>query len=146
MKKTYTFTSVVPLPVQQAYRLAADVERYPEFIRSVKSVQILAEEEGRRTVEIVFQHALLSVRHVGHATFHENERIEIRQSEGFGKSLVLTWEFEPAESEQSRATLELIFESSNKWLGTLAAYAIERISAEILDDFIARAQTEARKG
>lgn len=135
MKKSYEFTRVVPLSVERAYQLAADVEKYPAFIPSVKSARIISEEGNVKTVEIVFHHSMLSVRHVGRATFVENQQIEIRQIEGLGKNLLLTWKFEPAEAS-TKISLVLDFESDSRLLGHFAVHTIERITSEILRYFV----------
>lgn len=135
MKKTYKFTRSVPLSVEKAYQLAADVGKYPEFIPSVKSARIVSEEGNTKIVEIEFHHSLLSVRHIGKATFVENQQIAIKQIEGLGKNLLITWKFEPIESS-TKISLVLDFESDSRLLGHFTVHTIERITSEILQYFV----------
>lgn len=135
MKKTYQFTRLINIPVEKAYHLAADVEKYPEFIPSVKSARILSEEYNTKIVEIVFHHPLLLIKHIARATFVENHQIIINQIEGIGKTLLITWEFEPIDIG-TKIALQLEFESDSRLVGYFAVHAIKRISLEIIDYFV----------
>ena len=138
MKTDYTFTQVVNIPVEKAYKLAAEVEKYPQFISNVKSVQVLSEDDHSKTVEIIFHHPLLSVRHVGYATFEPNRRIEIQQIEGLVKNMSIIWEFKPLNSK-TRVTLRMFFETNSRFFGILTKRGVEKITKEILQDFIREA-------
>ncbi|RMD88135.1 MAG: hypothetical protein D6813_12555 [Calditrichaeota bacterium] len=139
MKKAFHYEQVIELPVEKAYRLAADVSSYPRFISNVKSVKVLSEKNNQKIVEMIFNHPLLSVKHVGEATFESNKSIRIKQIEGLGKSLIITWQFEP-ENAHTRVVLHMVFETDSRFMGLFAFKAIENIAQAIMQDFLKEAK------
>jgi coenzyme Q-binding protein COQ10 len=85
----------LPFSCAQLFDLAADIERYPEFLPGWKSARILHREADVLHVEQTLGVGPARLRFHSRAVLHRPERIEVSSSEAPFRHYRLTWLFAP---------------------------------------------------
>jgi ribosome-associated toxin RatA of RatAB toxin-antitoxin module len=112
---------VIAAPAERIYRLAAATERWPAFLPHYRSVRVLAEREGTRTVEMAARRDWIPLRWVAEQR-NDPERPSIRFSHvrGWTRGMEVEWHFEPVDGG-TRVTIEhrlrFRFPVAADWLG-----------------------------
>lgn len=103
-------TIIVPGSVQQAYAIAKDMERYPEFMENVQLVKVVEREAERTLTQWITNVDGRKIRWVEQDLFFEAEqRIEYKLLSGDLKKFEGEWRFDPL-AEGTKITLTVDFE------------------------------------
>jgi ribosome-associated toxin RatA of RatAB toxin-antitoxin module len=86
---------LLPFSCEQVFDLAADVERYPEFLPGWISARILQRESNRLYVEQVLGIGPVRLRFDSRTVLYRPERIEVTSSQPPFRYYSLTWLFVP---------------------------------------------------
>jgi coenzyme Q-binding protein COQ10 len=86
---------LLPFTCEQVFDLAADVERYPEFLPGWISARIVKREANVLHVEQVLGIGPAQLRFASRTRLHRPERIEVTSSERPFRHYSLTWLFAP---------------------------------------------------
>jgi ribosome-associated toxin RatA of RatAB toxin-antitoxin module len=112
----------IDAPVEQVYRVVADVVRYPEFLPGVEKVARLEADIVEMTVRL----GPIDITWKSRATFRPNESIVIELVEGPFRQMDVKWEFTP-QGDRTRARYATDFELN------LRLPAIHRIAARAIE-------------
>lgn len=106
-------TRLLPFSCEQVFDLAADIERYPEYLPGWISAQILRKEADILYVEQVVGMGPVRVKFRSKAVLHRPQQIEVTSSESPFRHYRLTWLLvtRPALSCDLSITVELELES-----------------------------------
>ena len=134
---------IVPYTPDLMYAVAADVERYPEFLPWVVALRVRsrAQEAGREILmaEMAVGYRALRERYTSKVTLDPAARaIDVVAVEGPFRVLENHWRFTP-QGEGARVDFRVAFEFSNRLLQAAAAHAFEKVLLKMTDAFEARA-------
>jgi len=132
---------LLPYAPERVFDLAADVERYPEFLRWWIAARIHRQEGNIRYASQTLGLGPIRLRFDSIAIFQRPERIEVRAADSFPfREFRLIWCFTPSEERNCRAELAVEFEITFGPLRSL----VERVIPLAIADTIAAFETRAR--
>jgi ribosome-associated toxin RatA of RatAB toxin-antitoxin module len=148
---TYKAESVIPVPVDIAFAVAKDVERFPEFMPDVKSVQIL-ERRGDFVVSewtAVVPEFGRTIRWVEEDSWSDNRKTcEFRCVRGDWQVYRGVWSFRE-DAGGARMTLDLEYDMNVPLVGPLIkgiiSMLVEKNAKQMLEAIGARALDVARQ-
>jgi coenzyme Q-binding protein COQ10 len=137
--KIETVSCLVPFSCEQVFDLAADIERYPEYLPGWISARILKREADIVYVEQVLGMGPARVQFRSKAVLHRPERIDVTSSEAPFRHYSLTWLIvpRPAVSCSLSVTVELELESN------LLQHVVNRVLPASIDGVMAAFQSRA---
>lgn len=137
---TRTASHTLPYTCEQLFDLAADVERYPEYLPGWVAVRIIERSANWLRVEQQLGLRLLRQPFVSTAELERPRRVLVRSHDSPFRSLHLEWRFEPAASGSCRVSLNLDFHLQSSFLEQIASALFEQTAAGIIARFERRAQ------
>lgn len=123
----------IDAPIDHCFRIAADIERTPEWDSSVKSVKVLERDADGRPLRVESEADLKvkTARQVMRYSYQEPKQISWVQEKGEAKSLVGSWSFEDLGSGRTRATYAMSADPG-RVLGLLLRGPIEAKVKEVM--------------
>lgn len=130
----------MPYAPEQLFDLAADVERYPEFLRWWITAQV-----RKREANIYYTDQVLGLGpiRVGFATttvLHRPERIDVTSDEPLFRRFRLSWMFVPEPDGRCRVGLAVELEFNSRFLQKVVERVLPIAIADIITAFEARAR------
>jgi len=122
------------------FDLAADVERYPEFLRWWVAARIRKREANSYYAEQIIGFGPLRVRFGSTAVLHRPERIDVTTDEPPFRRFSLSWIFEPQPSDGCRVSFVTELELRSRVLQRLVDQVLPATVADIVAAFEARAR------
>jgi ribosome-associated toxin RatA of RatAB toxin-antitoxin module len=137
-----TRSCLLLVPVEQAYRVVADVERYAEFLPACRSVSVLERRIDEHQVEWVEAQVTVGKAGAEYEFVTENQgvlnqRIEVQLKRGPFKRLHGLWSFKALGDEGCRIELRLEFEALGVLAGVLNPVA-QKAADRMVDAFSQR--------
>jgi coenzyme Q-binding protein COQ10 len=141
---SHTESRVVPYTAELMYSIAADVERYPEFVPWCADLRVLKREEvGAREIllcETVVGFKGLRERYTSRATLVARDfRIDVTQVDGMFRKLETHWRFTP-EGKGCRIDFSIAFEFKSRVLSAVAGGAFALVVSRMTHAFEERAR------
>jgi coenzyme Q-binding protein COQ10 len=122
----------------QLFRLAADIERYPDFIPWCKSARVLSEDGTERMVDNHFGIGPLDMHFLSRTVTRAPDSLDIAAADGPFQDFRLIWRFLPAATGcRVEADYQIAFRSP--MLHGLAGIAIHEVERRVLKRFEERA-------
>lgn len=122
----------------QLFRLAADIERYPDFIPWCKSTRVLCVDGAEQVVDNHFGIGPIDMHFLSRAVARAPDRLDIAAVDGPFTSFRLIWHFAAQESGcRVEAEYSLAFRSP--MLQGLARLAIREVERRVMARFAQRA-------
>lgn len=131
----------LPFSCEQVFDLAADVERYPEFLPGWISARILKKDANILTVEQILGVGPARLRFGSTTVLHRPQRIEVTSSEPLFRHYSLTWLFAPGVAGSCNLSVisELELESN------LLQYVVNRLLPASIEGAIAAFEARANR-
>ena len=131
-----TASTIIRAPLEAAYRVAKDVERFPQFMPDVQSIRILERSGSRLTVEWIGLMQGRKVRWVEEETWDDAaHRSAFRLVEGDFSKFEGTWSFEEI-PEGTSTTLALDYEMELPLAGALLASLLKVLVRKNLESML----------
>ena len=140
----------VPYTAEQMYQLVNDIEKYPEFLPWCEASEILSASEDEVRASVTLAKGALKKSFTTCNRLQHNKMIEVRLVSGPFRQLEGFWLFEdlhpdPEQSSepakpQSRVSLDLEFEFSNKLVSMAVGPIFGQIANNFVDIFCKRAK------
>lgn len=127
---------------QQAFDIAADVERYPEFLRGWISVRVQSREANICRVDQVLGLGPIRVKFVSTAVLQRPQRIEVTSSEAPFRYFRLTWRFETAPQD---AGCRVSLSASVDLRSEMLQHVVDRLLPALIADTIAAFENRVRR-
>jgi ribosome-associated toxin RatA of RatAB toxin-antitoxin module len=130
-------TTTIHAPLDEVYRVAKDVERFPEFMPDVESIRVLEREGSRTVTEWVGLVQGRKIRWVEED--HWDDAVHVctfRQREGDFTTYEGRWAFE-AVPEGTRTTLNLVYEMDLPLAGALLSNLLRVLVRKNLESMLA---------
>ncbi len=127
--RTDTISRVVPFSCGQLFDLAADVERYPEFLPGWISARIVSRQNNVLQVEQVLGIGPVRLQFDSRTELHRPERIEVSSSDRLFRHYRLGWRFAPGPAEACNLSVTVELE--------LQSFLLQRVVNRILPFSIA---------
>jgi len=130
-------TTIIRAPLAEVYRVAKDVERFPEFMPDVESIRVLERADSRTVTEWVGVVQGRKIRWVEDDHWDDDaHRCRFRQREGDFTTYEGTWSFE-AVPEGTRTTLVLEYEMDLPLAGALLSTLLRVLVRKNLESMLA---------
>ena len=139
--QTYNATETLPWSREQLFDLAADVERYPQFLPGWLDVAILERSETRLQVRQQLGLQLLRQPFVSTAQLQRPERISIHSDDGPFQRLHIEWCFETINPALTRVSLSIKLTLNSPFLESMAGALFNIAAADIVARFGSRAES-----
>lgn len=128
----------LPYTPEQMFRLAADIERYPEFLPWCRAARILERKEGECLAELVISFRHMTERYTSRVVFTPHSAIDVTMVEGPFHHLVNRWRFAP-DGQGTRVDFFLDFQFRSRLLEVMAGHMFEKATSHMIDAFRRRA-------
>jgi coenzyme Q-binding protein COQ10 len=125
---------------EELFELAADIERYPEFLPGWEAVRVLQRDCDRLHVEQhlgfpAFSHAFVST-----ARLEPPERVFIRSQDGPFRDLQIEWRFEACDEGLCQVSFRMEYELASHMLEIVAEPVFQAAASDVVARFRARAR------
>ena len=137
--QTYTASQTFAWSREQLFDLAADVERYPQFLPGWIDASILERSDQRLRVRQQLGLQLLRQPFISTATLQRPERISIDSEDGPFRCLHIEWRFETVNPAQTGVSLSINLQLHSRFLETMAGALFNLAAADIVARFGTRA-------
>ncbi|MFZ1100077.1 MAG: type II toxin-antitoxin system RatA family toxin [Steroidobacteraceae bacterium] len=131
---------LLPFTCEQLFDLAADVERYPEFLSGWISARIVSREGNVLHVEQVLGIGPVRLQFPSRTVLSRPERIEVTSSEPPFRHYSLTWLFTPGPAASCNLTVMVELELQSR----LLQQVVKRVLPASITDVIAAFESRAR--
>ena len=131
---------LLPYRAEELFDLAADVERYPEFLRWWLAARIRDREASVYRTDQVLGLGLIRVRFASKTVFHRPQRIDVTSDEWPFRQFRLSWTFEPQRPAGCRVILVAEVELRSWLLQGVVDRILPGVTADIISAFEARAR------
>lgn len=131
--------SALPYMPEQLFDLAADVERYPEFLPWWIAARVRKREVNVYYTDQVVGFGLVRERFGSKTVLQRPERIDVISTDRMFRKFHLTWVFEPLPVNGCQVALSVDLELRSKLIRSLFGRAIIRTVGSIMSAFEARA-------
>lgn len=138
---SHTVERVLPYSRELLFDVAADVERYPEFLPSWTTARITRRDADRYWTEQSIALGPVCARFGSETIACRPERIDVTSTEAPFRSFHLSWTFEPDPHGGTRASLAAKLDLHSRLLERIA----EPLLRGIIADTIAAFETEAAR-
>lgn len=133
-------SAVVPYTTEEIYDLVNDVARYPEFIPWCKHCEILSTSENNTRARMTFAKGAIEKSLVTSNTHERGKSIDLELVDGPFRHLRGHWRFYDLGDGNSKVTLEMDFEFSNKLVAYAFGKLFTQLSNRLVDSFVQRAR------
>ena len=132
---------LLPFTREQAFDLAADIERYPDFLRGWITARILKRESNICYVDQVLGIGLIRVQFSSQALLRRPERIDVTSSDPPFRRFSLSWLVEAGPSAGCRVSIVADLELRSRFLQQVANRVLPATVMDIIAAFEARARS-----
>ncbi len=129
----------LPYTRDQLFDLAADVERYPDFVPWWVAARVWKREGNIYYTDQVIRFALVRKRFRSKTILQRPERIDVTSTDGPVRNLHLTWLFDPRPGDECQVSLSVELVLRSQLLQDLFAQAMIRTVGSIMPAFEAQA-------
>ena len=136
---THAVKKVLPYSCEQLFDMVADIESYPAFLSGWVAARIIEQTGNYLRVRQQLGLPLLSQSFISTAELVRPSQISIRSNDGPFQNLLITWKFQPDESEQCEVVLDAKFTLRSRVLDRLARGFREKAVGDVLTRFESRA-------
>ena len=130
----------LPYRPEQLFDLAADVERYPEFLRWWLAARVRDREASAYRTDQVLGLGPIRVRFASKTVLHRPQRIDVTSDEWPFRQFGLSWIFEPQRPAGCRVILVAELELRSWLLQGVVDRILPAVTADIISAFEARAR------
>lgn len=130
---------MLPYTQDQLFDLAADVERYPEFVPWWVAARVWKREGEVYYTDQVIRFAMVRQRFGSKTTLRRPQRIDVTANHGVIRNLHLTWLFEPRPGNLCEVSLAVELAFGSQLIEGLFAGAMSHAVEPIMSAFEARA-------
>ena len=129
----------LPYTRDQLFDLAADVERYPDFVPWWVAARVRKREGNVYYTDQVIRFAIVRKRFESKTILQRPERIDVTSTDGSVRNLHLTWLFYPQPENGCQVSLSIELDLRSQLLQDLFAQAMIRAVGPIMSAFEAQA-------
>ena len=129
-----------PLPygLEQLFDIAADIERYPAFMRGWREVRLVSRTDAGAIVDQVIGLGPLTLSFRTTARFQRPTRIDIGSSDPAFRSFAMQWVFARADEHTSTATVSADIALRARWLDVAAQPLLPGLITDVAEAFTRR--------
>jgi coenzyme Q-binding protein COQ10 len=131
--------SLMPFTCAQVFDMAADIERYPEFMPWWISVSIVKRQDDTCDVEQVLGRGPVRVRFASRAVLQRPQRIDISSTDPQFRQLDLVLRVLPHAQAGCSLAITLTLQLQSAWLQQLVRALLARTMDEVVAAYQARA-------
>lgn len=129
----------LPYTVEQMFDLAADIERYPEFLPRWSHARILRQENDVLHVEQELDIGIRRLRFQSRAVLHRPVRLRISSDAAMFRQMNIEWHFASGTECGCQATLAVEMEMRSMLLDAVAGRIVSSLTHDTFNRFIDRA-------
>ena len=137
---TYTEKRHVNFSAEQMFDLAADVEKYPEYLPWCTATRITKREEDRIQADMVIGFKMFREKFTTKAHFDRPRKIDVSYHNGPFKYLISHWVFEPVDEKSCTIDFHIDFEFRSALLQKLIGKVFNEAVHRMIMSFEKRAR------
>ncbi|MFQ5773629.1 MAG: type II toxin-antitoxin system RatA family toxin [Kiloniellaceae bacterium] len=131
---------VLPYTAEQLFDLAADVERYPDFLPWWVGARVVKRDGDVYYTDQIVRFGIVRQRFSSKTALRRPERIDVTSNDRPFKDFHLTWSFDPLPDGGCRVALAIDLELRSRLFHELFAQALVQAAGRIISAFEARAR------
>ena len=131
---------LLSVPPPQLFDIAADVERYPEFVPWCAAARITRKEGGVYYTDQVMRLAVLRQRFLTKTVMDRPTRIDVTSDDPVFREFHIAWTFDPAPGDRCDVSLSVRFELRDPTIQRLMALFIPGMPKRLVAAFEQRAR------
>ena len=135
----YTAETTLPYSAEQLFDVAADVERYPEFLPGWVAARVRKRSGDSYCTDQIISFGVLRERFSTRTVLHRPDRIDVTSRERPFRDFELTWEFAAMPDGRCRVTLTTRIDFRARIVEGLFGHALARLAEDIVAAFARRA-------
>lgn len=135
----YTAETTLPYEPEQLFALAADVERYPEFLPGWVAARVRKLDDETYLTDQILRFGVFRERFSTKTVLHRPHRIDVSSTERPFRNFELTWTFEPTSDGRCRVTLTTRIAFRARLAEQVFGRALARLTDDIMTAFARRA-------
>ena len=132
---------LLPFTREQAFDLAADIERYPDFLHGWITARVVKRESNICYVDQVLRIGLIRVQFSSRAVLRRPERIDVTSSDPPFRHFSLSWLVEAGAPAGCRVSIVADLELRSSFLQQVVGRLLPASVADMMAAFEARART-----
>ena len=133
-------TALVPYSPAEMFALVADIERYPQFVPWVATVEVLERKPDQVVARMHMERSGVREKFTTRNVLAAPHRMDMHLVEGPFKSLEGRWTFEDIAGRGTRIGLSMSFEFTNPLVSMLLSRTFEKSCGQLVDAFVERAK------
>ncbi len=130
----------LPFAAETLFGIAADIERYPDFVTGWISAQILRHDDHSCRVDQVLGFGPVRIRFWSDAVFQRPSRIEVTSRQAPFRFFSLTWQFDPAADGGCLVSVAADLQLQSRTLQHVVDHLLPQSVEDIMAAFAARAR------
>jgi coenzyme Q-binding protein COQ10 len=134
-------SGTLPFTCEQVFDLAADIERYPEFLRGWISARIRKRESNISYVDQIVGFGPIRLQFTSKAVLHRPERIEVASTEAPFRQFSLLWLVAADSPVGCRVSVAVEIELQSR----IMQHAVNQMLPAAIDDIITAFEARARR-
>ncbi len=131
--------ALLPYLPHQMYLLVNDVKNYPSFVPKCSGATILSESEALIIARLELSLGPLASAFTTRNKLKQDQSVTMSLEDGPFRNLEGIWLFKPLGDEGCKVSLDLEFEFSNPVLSLAFNGIFKKLTEELFDSFISRA-------
>jgi coenzyme Q-binding protein COQ10 len=147
---SHSESRVVPYSADLMFAIAADVERYPEFVPWTVALRIVRRQNQGENEILIAQTVVgfqaLRERYTSRVVLdRKHYAIDVTQTEGVFRKLDTHWKFTPLDEQSCRVDFAIQFEFKSRVLSAVAGRAFGLVVKQMTKAFEERAAALSKK-
>lgn len=134
-------SALVPYSAHEMYQLVADIEAYPQFLPWCGGARLISREPTVVAAAIEIAYGGINKTFTTRNYLTPGARMQMELLDGPFKHLDGNWHFQELGARESKITLDLDFEFSNKLMAFALSSTFSKIADSMVDSFLQRAHT-----
>lgn len=130
----------LPYSPEQLFDIAADVERYPQFLRWWIAARVRDPQESGYCTDQVLGLGPVRLNFASRTTLDRPRRIEVSSSDSAFRHFSICWRFEPRPHASCRVSLSVSLELRSRLLQAILEHVTPNTANDIMSAFKARAR------
>lgn len=140
----YSIKLNLPWTCEQLFDIAADIERYPEFLPGWKSVTVLRRSANFMQVKQSLGLGPINKSFISEATLDRSSAVNVVSKDGPFHHLNINWAFAEVDDDGCQVMLSIEYAMKRNLMEQMSRLFFQRLTEDVVERFRKRAQQQYR--
>lgn len=136
----YRQSQIIAVSDEQMFDLVADIERYPEFVPSMRKATIVRRESSAYETQQTLALGLLTYPFRTRTELNRPHAIRVTSADWAFRRFKIDWSFTPTRAGECRVDFAFDCQIRSLWLNPLGDVLVAQMASTMVNAFVARAQ------